>query len=121
MSETTSGNETNATVDESQAKQTNNEQNGEEVSAQPSVKEMRAIVLTGFGGLKSVKVLKRPEPQVSEGEVLIRVKACGLNFPDLMLRQGVIDNPPKTKAPFIVGFECAGEIEAVGDGVTGKS
>jgi NADPH:quinone reductase-like Zn-dependent oxidoreductase len=119
MSETTSGNETNATVDESQAKQTNNEQNGEEVSAQPSVKEMRAIVLTGFGGLKSVKVLKRPEPQVSEGEVLIRVKACGLNFPDLMLRQGVIDNPPKTKAPFIVGFECAGEIEAVGDGVTG--
>jgi NADPH:quinone reductase-like Zn-dependent oxidoreductase len=38
-----------------------------------------------------------------------------------MLRQGVIDNPPKTKAPFIVGFECAGEIEAVGDGVTGKS
>ncbi|CAG2180132.1 unnamed protein product, partial [Oppiella nova] len=80
---------------------------------------MRAVVLTGFGGVKTVKVLKRPEPQLSEGEVLIRVKACGLNFPDLMLRQGVIDNPPKAKVPFIMGFECAGEIEAVGEGVTG--
>lgn len=38
-------------------------------------KEMRAVVLTGFGGLKSVKILKKPEPALSEGEVLIRVKA----------------------------------------------
>lgn len=38
-------------------------------------KEMRAIVLTGFGGLKSVKILKKPEPTLAEGEVLIRVKA----------------------------------------------
>ncbi|XP_063225913.1 synaptic vesicle membrane protein VAT-1 homolog-like isoform X2 [Bacillus rossius redtenbacheri] len=78
-------------------------------------KEMRAVVLTGFGGLKSVKILKKPEPTLSEGEVLIRVKACGLNFQDLMVRQGAIDSPPKT--PFILGFECAGEIEEVGEGV----
>lgn len=38
-------------------------------------KEMRAIVLTGFGGLKGVKVLKKPEPTLQDGEVLIRVKA----------------------------------------------
>ncbi|KAG5888213.1 hypothetical protein JTB14_036224 [Gonioctena quinquepunctata] len=38
-------------------------------------KEMRAVVLTGFGGLKSVKILKKPEPIVNEGELLIRVKA----------------------------------------------
>lgn len=38
-------------------------------------KEMRAIVLTGFGGLKTVKVMKKPEPTLAEGEVLIRVKA----------------------------------------------
>lgn len=38
-------------------------------------KEMRAIVLTGFGGLKGVKVLQKPEPTVQPGEVLIRVKA----------------------------------------------
>lgn len=40
-----------------------------------SPKEMRAVVLTGFGGLKSVKILKKPEPTPGEGEVLIRVKA----------------------------------------------
>lgn len=40
----------------------------------------------------------------------------GLNFLDLMVRQGAIDNPPKT--PFIMGFECAGIVEAVGEGVT---
>jgi NADPH:quinone reductase-like Zn-dependent oxidoreductase len=40
----------------------------------------------------------------------------GLNFQDLMVRQGAIDSPPKT--PFILGFECAGEVEEVGEGVT---
>lgn len=41
----------------------------------PPPKEMRAVVLTGFGGLKTVKILKKPEPTLGEGEVLIRVKA----------------------------------------------
>lgn len=93
-----------------------NDEKNEAEAALPSPKEMRAVVLTGFGGLKSVKILKRPEPSLGEGEVLIRIKACGLNFLDLMARQGVIDNAPKT--PFILGFECAGEVEAVGDNVT---
>lgn len=39
----------------------------------------------------------------------------GLNFQDLMVRLGAIDSPPKT--PTILGFECAGEVEAVGEGV----
>uniref|UniRef100_A0A023GBN3 Putative quinone oxidoreductase n=1 Tax=Amblyomma triste TaxID=251400 RepID=A0A023GBN3_AMBTT len=88
----------------------------EAAAAAPPAKEMRAIVLTGFGGLKTVKVLKKPEPAAAEGELLIRVKACGLNFLDLMVRQGALDNLPKT--PFIMGFECSGEVEAVGEGVT---
>ena len=41
----------------------------------PPAKEMRVIALTGFGGLKNVKVQKRPEMTAAEGEVLIRVKA----------------------------------------------
>ncbi|KAH0949221.1 hypothetical protein HN011_007531 [Eciton burchellii] len=89
-------------------------ENGEEKPT-PEPKDMRAIVLNGFGGLKSVKALRKPEPNFGEGEVLIRVKACGLNFQDLMARQGAIDSPPKT--PFIMGSECAGDIEQVGEGV----
>ncbi|XP_055701377.1 synaptic vesicle membrane protein VAT-1 homolog-like [Phlebotomus papatasi] len=78
-------------------------------------KEMRAVVLTGFGGFKGVKILKKPEPSLQAGEVLIRVRSCGLNFQDLMVRLGAIDSPPKT--PCILGLECAGEVEAVGEGV----
>lgn len=37
-------------------------------------KEMRAVVLNGFGGLKSVKIVKRPVPSLADGEVLIRVQ-----------------------------------------------
>lgn len=47
----------------------------EPVAEAEAPKEMRAVVLTSFGGLKSVKTLKKPEPTVGEGEVLIRVKA----------------------------------------------
>lgn len=49
-------------------------ENGEEKTT-PEPKDMRAIVLNGFGGLKSVKALRKPEPALGEGEVLIRVKA----------------------------------------------
>ena len=41
----------------------------------------------------------------------------GLNFVDLMVRQGNIDNPPKT--PLVPGFECSGIVEAMGDNTTG--
>uniref|UniRef100_A0A6B2EMA7 Putative vesicle amine transport protein n=1 Tax=Phlebotomus kandelakii TaxID=1109342 RepID=A0A6B2EMA7_9DIPT len=90
----------------------------EEKDASPPAeppKEMRAVVLTGFGGFKGVKILKKPEPSLQAGEVLIRVRSCGLNFQDLMVRLGAIDSPPKT--PCILGLECAGEVEAVGEGV----
>jgi NADPH:quinone reductase-like Zn-dependent oxidoreductase len=47
---------------------------------------------------------------------MISVSGCsGLNFQDLMVRQGAIDSPPKT--PFILGFECSGEVEEIGEGV----
>ncbi|XP_063871322.1 synaptic vesicle membrane protein VAT-1 homolog-like [Scylla paramamosain] len=78
-------------------------------------KEMRAVILNGFGGLKSVKIVRRPEPALADGEVLIRVQLCGVSFQDVMVRQGVTEAPPKT--PFILGFECAGVVAAVADDV----
>lgn len=52
----------------------NGDKKAEEKKEDPP-KEMRAVVLTGFGGFKGVKILKRPEPTAAAGEVLIRVKA----------------------------------------------
>lgn len=51
------------------------ENSAEPAKDEPAPKDMRAIVLTGFGGLKTVKVMKKPEPTLAEGEVLVRVKA----------------------------------------------
>ncbi|XP_013780175.2 synaptic vesicle membrane protein VAT-1 homolog-like isoform X2 [Limulus polyphemus] len=93
----------------------NNDDQAKDEQPSPQ-KKIRALVLSGFGGLKSVKIMERLEPTVGKEEVLIRVKASGMNFIDLMVRQGVINNLPKT--PFVMGFECAGKVEAVGEEVT---
>jgi NADPH2:quinone reductase len=57
-----------------------------------------------------------PVPEPGEGEVLVRVKAAGVNFPDLLMSQGKYQFKPDL--PFTLGMECAGIIEAVGAGVT---
>src|SRR5260370_31611239 len=76
---------------------------------------MRAIVPTRNGDVDVLKVETGPDPVPGKGEVLVRVKAAGLNFADILARQGLYpDAPPK---PCVVGYEVSGTIEAVGDGV----
>ena len=76
---------------------------------------MRAVVTTANGDVGVMKVETRPDPTPGQGEVLIRVKASGLNFADILARQGLYpDGPPK---PCVMGYEVSGEIEAVGEGV----
>ncbi|KAI9528483.1 Type I Polyketide synthase [Dissostichus eleginoides] len=89
----------------------------EHVESSGDAKEMRAVVLAGFGGLNKLRVTKKAMPEPQDGEVKIRVKACGLNFLDLMVRQGSIDNPPKL--PIVPGFECSGIVESVGENTAG--
>ena len=73
---------------------------------------MRAIVTTRNGDVDVLKVEARPDPVPGKGEVLIRVKAAGLNFADILARQGLYpDGPPK---PCVMGYEVAGIVEAVG-------
>jgi NADPH2:quinone reductase len=57
-----------------------------------------------------------PTPKPGPGEVLIRVRASAVNFPDLMQTRG--EHQHKPTVPFVPGMELAGEIEAVGEGVT---
>jgi NADPH:quinone reductase-like Zn-dependent oxidoreductase len=76
---------------------------------------MKALVLTGSGGPDVLKVEERPDPEVGPGEVRIAVRAAGLNFADTMARLGLYPDAPKT--PCVLGYEVAGEVESVGDGV----
>src|ERR1700752_2596286 len=76
---------------------------------------MRAVVTTANGDVGVMKVETRPDPVPGEGQVLIRVKAAGLNFADILARQGLYpDGPPK---PCVMGYEVSGTIEAVGENV----
>lgn len=76
---------------------------------------MRAVVITKHGGPDVLQVQEMPDPPVGPGEVRIAVKAAGINFADTMARTGLYPDAPKL--PCVVGYEFAGEIESVGEGV----
>ncbi|MFN8217196.1 MAG: zinc-binding dehydrogenase [Solirubrobacterales bacterium] len=78
---------------------------------------MRAVVLTETGGPEVLRVQERPEPVAGPGQVRIAVRAAGINFADTMARVGLYPDAPKP--PCVLGYEVAGEIESVGEGVAG--
>jgi NADPH:quinone reductase-like Zn-dependent oxidoreductase len=77
---------------------------------------VKAVVLTGTGGYDVLQVQERPDPLVGPGEVRIGVKAAGINFADTMARVGLYPDAPKP--PCVLGYEVAGEVESVGEGVS---
>jgi NADPH:quinone reductase len=77
---------------------------------------MTAIDPAGPGGPEVLQAVLRPVPKPGAHEVLIRVAAAGVNRPDIIQREGRY--PPPPGAPSIPGLEVAGEIVALGDGVT---
>jgi len=76
---------------------------------------MRQIVTTANGGIGVLKIEERPDPKPSAGDVLIQVKAAGLNFADILARQGLYPDAPKK--PCVMGYEVSGVVESVGAGV----
>ncbi len=78
---------------------------------------MRAVVITKHGGPGVLRVEERPDPQLAPGAVRIDVAAAGINFADVMARMGLYPDAPKT--PCVVGYEVAGTIAELGDGVEG--
>jgi synaptic vesicle membrane protein VAT-1 len=77
---------------------------------------MKAVVLTGTGGYDVLQVQERPDPPVGPGEVRIAVKAAGINFADTLARVGLYPDAPKP--PCVLGYEVAGTVESVGEGVS---
>jgi synaptic vesicle membrane protein VAT-1 len=77
---------------------------------------MRAVWIPRHGGPEVLEVRETSDPHPREGEVCIRVHAAGLNFSDVMARQGLYPDAPSP--PMVMGYECAGVVEALGPGVT---
>ncbi len=72
-------------------------------------------MITRHGGCDVLAVQERPDPPVGPGEVRIAVKAAGINFADMMARAGIYPDAPSP--PCVIGYEVAGEVEDVGEGV----
>ncbi|WP_439149215.1 NADPH:quinone oxidoreductase family protein [Sulfitobacter sp.] len=77
---------------------------------------MKAMLSTAPGGPETLELTELPQPEPKKGEVRIRVRAAGLNFPDtLIIRDLYQMKPPR---PFAPGGEVAGDVDALGEGVT---
>lgn len=78
---------------------------------------MKAIVISQHGDTSALVMQDLPKPEPRYGEVLVSLKAAGLNFIDIYMRRGELRIP--VTLPFIPGREGAGIVEKVGDGVEG--
>lgn len=83
---------------------------------------MKAVRLHGFGGPEVLVLEDAPRPTPAAGEILVRVRAVGINPPDLMLRDGYRALPPEWRPqasfPLILGTDVSGEVAAVGAAVS---
>jgi NADPH2:quinone reductase len=79
---------------------------------------MRAIVFDEFGGADKLKLTEVPDPVAGPGEVLIRVVASGVNPVDWKIREGHLKGGFPHVLPIIPGWDVAGVVEAVGEGVS---
>jgi NADPH2:quinone reductase len=77
---------------------------------------MRALVCAAWGGPETLRLGELPDPVPGPGEVVLRARAAGVNFADTLLIQGKYQEKPAV--PFAPGLEVAGEVAALGPGVT---
>eukprot|EP01042_Synura_sphagnicola_P034174 gene34174-43834_t len=77
---------------------------------------MKAVLSKVIGGPETLVVEDLPDPVAKDGEVVIRVHACGVNYPDVLIIEDKYQFRPER--PFAPGGEVAGVIESLGAGVT---
>ncbi|MCM2300055.1 MAG: NADPH:quinone oxidoreductase family protein [Sphingomonas sp.] len=77
---------------------------------------MRALLSTAPGGPETLELTESPDPVPAKGQVLVAVKACAINYPDVLIIEDKYQFKPQR--PFAPGGEIAGVIEALGEGIT---
>ncbi|MEM7411579.1 MAG: NADPH:quinone oxidoreductase family protein [Myxococcota bacterium] len=78
---------------------------------------MRAVVCHEYGHPKHLVLEERPDPVPGDGQVLVSVEACGVNFVDALMAQGLYQ--VKVPVPYVPGSEVAGRVAELGPGVEG--
>jgi len=78
---------------------------------------MKAMLSVAVGGPETLELTEMADPTPGKGELLIRVRAAGVNFPDTLMIRDLYQMKPQR--PFAPGGEIAGEVLAIGEGVTG--
>lgn len=77
---------------------------------------MKAVAIAEFGGRDKLQVMDLPAPEPGEGELLIRVKAAGVNPVDWKIREGLLRDRIPHRFPVILGWDAAGVVAAPGPG-----
>jgi synaptic vesicle membrane protein VAT-1 len=75
---------------------------------------MKQVFIVGYGGAEKLQLRASEDPKPVGDQVRIRVRASGINFADILARQGLYPDAPK--APCVVGYEVSGTVDAVGPG-----
>ena len=78
---------------------------------------MRSILLSSYGGPTATQVASSPAPKAGAGQVVVRVRAAGINALDWKVREGYVRDAFPLQLPSVLGIELAGVVEAVGPGV----
>src|SRR6218665_3649884 len=78
---------------------------------------MRALLSRAPGGPETLELAELPDPVPGPGQLLVRVKACAINYPDVLIIEDKYQFRPER--PYAPGGEISGVVEAVGEGVSG--
>src|SRR5215472_10070976 len=91
------------------------------IARRPPMREPRnrVVQLDHFGGADGLEVVDAPLPTAGRGEVRVRVLASGLEYTDVLIRRHLYPQTMHRRPPFVMGYDVVGEIDQLGDGVSG--
>ena len=89
--------------------------------ANPPMREPRnrVVQVRRFGGPDGLEVVDAPLPTAGRGEVRVRVLASGVEYTDVVIRRHLYPQTMRRRPPFVLGYDVVGEIDQLGDGVSG--
>ena len=79
----------------------------------------RVVQVTRFGGPDGLEVVEAPLPTAGRGEVRVRVLASSIEYTDVVIRRHLYVQTMRRQPPFVMGYDLVGEIDQLGDGVSG--